>query len=239
MSAAGGRGYCPTDERDFTGQGLRKLRAAATEVDWLLDRGYSLKSAVTFCANHHLLSERQRIALARWCASEEQLRRRQAREAAPDAVRGIPLDVDGFNIIITLETGLCGSLLLECRDGAIRDLAGLRGSYRLIPQTDDAIRLIADQVRLLRPSSVTVWLDRPVSNSGRLGARIRELWPEDLPPVEIAIVPDVDRQLMQCEFVATSDSVILDNVAAWYNLTKPALAQRGTHFTTLEQHISR
>jgi len=52
--------------------------------------------------------------------------------------------IDGFNTIITLEVMLCGGILFECMDGTIRDLAALRGTYRIIPQTEDAIRMMCD-----------------------------------------------------------------------------------------------
>lgn len=232
---AGGRGYSPLDARDFHGTGLERLRRAAADLVFLLDRGYPLRSAATFCANHYLLSERQRIALARWSASTAQVEFRQAREIPPDAVAGRELHVDGFNTIITLETGLCGSVLLLSRDGTVRDLAGLRGTYRLIPQTDEAIRLACEKTTELRLDSVVFWLDRPVSNSGRLAARMRDIWDRDAPALDIRVVPDVDRTLEKLPLVSTSDSVILDRSAGWLNLTRPILEGMGASLTSLAE----
>ena len=65
MSADVKRGYSPDDERDFLGPALITLRRASEELFYLLNRGYPIKSASTFIGNHYLLSERQRIALAR------------------------------------------------------------------------------------------------------------------------------------------------------------------------------
>lgn len=229
----GGRGYSPNDERDFSGRGLELLRRAALDITFLIDRGYPLKSAVIFCANHYLLSERQRIALQRWCSPTERIASRLERELPAEDVAGAHLHVDGFNTVISLETGLCGSVLLSCPDDTVRDLAGLRGTYRLIPQTDEAVRLLGKRARDLSLAAVTFWLDWPVSNSGRLASRIRELWEDDMPRLSVEIVPDVDRQLERLPLVATSDAIILDHVAAWHNLTRPVLDTLGAKLTWL------
>ena len=49
--------------------------------------------------------------------------------------------IDGFNTIITLEVILSDSVFFTCMDGTLRDLAALRGTYRLIPETDRAVQL--------------------------------------------------------------------------------------------------
>lgn len=58
--------------------------------------------------------------------------------------------IDGFNSVITLEVALSGSPVFVCRDGTIRDLAGLRGTYRIIDKTEDAIELILQKLILLK-----------------------------------------------------------------------------------------
>lgn len=229
----GGRGFCPADVRDFSGDGLRRARVAAGDVTCLLDRGYPLKSAVTFCANHFQLSARQRAALMRSCASAKQIMDRRKRERGPDSLAGAHLDIDGLNTIITLETGLSGSVVLLCSDGAVRDIAGLHGTYRLRPVTDTAILLIAQKTTDTLLGSVTLWLDRPVSNSGRLAERIRNLWPAGAPTLSVSVVPDVDRQLAQAALVATSDAVILDRAKSWTALTRPILQEQNVPFTVL------
>ena len=57
------RGFLPTDERDFGKKNLPKLRRAAEEVYYLLNRGYPVTSTTRFIGDHYLLSERQRLLL--------------------------------------------------------------------------------------------------------------------------------------------------------------------------------
>ena len=108
------RGYVPKDSVEFGAKAAEKLNAAAQELVFLMDRGYDTKSASTFVGNHHLLSERQRMALARIVSTASAVQRRKRKELiqAPDY-----LVLDGFNTIITLEVALSGSLLLGKANG--------------------------------------------------------------------------------------------------------------------------
>lgn len=94
------RGYVPQDSIEFGAKAAEQLNAAAQELVFLMDRGYDTKSASTFVDNHHLLSERQRMALARIVSTASAVQRRKRKELiqAPDY-----LVLDGFNTIITLE----------------------------------------------------------------------------------------------------------------------------------------
>lgn len=108
------RGYVPKDSVEFGAKAAEKLNAAAQELVFLMDRGYDTKSTSTFVGNHHLLSERQRMALARIVSTASAVQRRKRKELiqAPDY-----LVLDGFNTIITLEVALSGSLLLDKANG--------------------------------------------------------------------------------------------------------------------------
>ena len=76
--------------------------------------------------------------------------------------------IDGFNTIITLEVILNRSPVFLCMDGTIRDLAALRGTYRIIPETENASRIMYDMLQEAGVSKINILLDEPVSNSGRL-----------------------------------------------------------------------
>src|SRR5262249_20412887 len=130
------RGAGPEDLRLFDRAQLKRMRPAAEEIVWLLGRGYPLTTAVDVVGNHHQLEARQRLALQRMLCSPEQRDKRQARSIERTDARGRTLLVDAFNLIITIEVALSGGLILDCADGTLRDLAGLRGSYRPVHETD-------------------------------------------------------------------------------------------------------
>lgn len=214
------RGFDRADRDDFTGSALLRLKTAREELKWLLDRGYSMDTAATFTGNHHSLTARQRNAMKRSVSSTNDLKKRLKKLITPDEIRGREVLVDGFNIIITLETALSGSLLILCGDGVIRDLAGLRGTYHLIPQTDIAIGLLLQSLEIAGASSARIYLDAPVSNSGRLRDRIIEISSSYHLPVEVILADDTDKVIEGKENIITGDSILLDSCASWVNLTR-------------------
>ncbi len=212
------RGPHPEDLRLFDRTQLKRMRAAAEEIVFLLGRGYPSHTAVDVVGTHHQLEARQRLALGRMLCSPEQRARRAARAIERTAAAGRTLLLDGFNIIITVEVALSGGLVLDCSDGTVRDLAGLRGSYHPVDETDGALDLIGRELASLSPAGARIFLDAPVSNSGRLRARILDFahrWPF---PVDVEVVPNPDAILARCDNAVTSDSSILDRCSSWLNL---------------------
>lgn len=214
------RGFVPTDVREFgTAENLEKLRKSAEEVYFLVNRGYAMKNAVTFVGNHYLLSERQRTAVARSVSCEENIKFRKSRELSDSDVAGKTLYIDGFNTVITLEIAYSGSTLFRCMDGTIRDIAGLRGTYRLIDKTDMAVNSIAEMLTSLKIEKAVFYLDAPVSNSGRLKQKILEVMQDKPFETEVYVENSVDSILESKSCVVTADALILDRCESWYNLT--------------------
>lgn len=218
------RGYVETDGRDFNLEQLCILHKAQKDIFYLLEHGYPIKSASTFVGNHYLLTERQRLAITRATCTLETLKKR-ANKRIMDNFEGKTVSIDGLNQIITLEVALSESTLISCMDGTIRDLAGLRGTYRLIDKTDRAIKLIAEQLKEMKIKKVIFYLDSPVSNTGKLKIRICELidsYPFDL---SVELVENADVILETKDFVITSDSIILNKCESWINLI-PLILER-------------
>ena len=216
------RGYVPKDTTEFGPKAADKLNAAAQELAFLLDRGYDTKSASTFVGNHHLLSERQRLALARITSPRAALEERERKrlQEAPEA-----LVLDGFNTIITLEVALSGSLLLEGMDSTIRDLAGLRGSYRIVDKTVRAVELLLARLEALGVREALFYLDQQVSNSGRLRALLLDKAAERGVRVQVKLHPSVDGVLSRLENVVTTDAIIMDKCGSWYNLNRELIEE--------------
>ena len=217
------RGFVPEDVKNFSPQALEIMRTASRHVCYLANEGYDLKQATTFVGNHYLLSERQRLAIMRSVATQVQIENRQKKQVPMTALSGREVWIDGFNTIITLEVLLSDSILFSCMDGTIRDLAALRGTYRLISETEAAIRMMFELLQEAEVSRVNILLDQPVSNSGRLKTCMAEIGEEYPFALDIQILREVDRDLYDKELVITSDSIILDHCISWVNLTRGCL----------------
>jgi len=206
------RGRDDDDDEQFNEIAVAALRAARVDIEWLLDRGYPLPSALTFVGDRHQLTARQRLALRRSSSSTEQRRSRAARMLPLAAVAGADVVVDGFNLLITLEVALGGGVVLIGSDGVARDLAGLRGNYHLVEQTERAIELALQPLSSAR--SVRFLLDAPVSNSGRLRGLL------EARGVTAELHHDVDRALVGVPNVVSADGAVLDACASWFNLAR-------------------
>ena len=214
------RGYDPEDGKIFSDENLAKLRIVQEEIQWLLDRGYKMKQVIEFTGNHYLLSSRARTALQRTTSSMAEYEKRRSTMLPFEYAKGGCLNIDGFNIIITLEVAMSGSPILLGKDGVYRDLAGLRGTYRIIDKTDNALNLIGKTLQELSVPMVKFYLDSPVSNSGRLKTKILECSEQWGMPVEVELIPNVDAVLAGKERVVTGDSIILDECKSWFNLSR-------------------
>ena len=214
------RGYDPEDEKIFSDENVAKLKIIQEEIQWLLDRGYKMKQVIEFTGNHYLLPSRARTALQRTTSSTTDYEKRRSKMLPLECVKDGCLNIDGFNLIITLEVAMSGSPILLGKDGVYRDLAGLRGTYRLIDKTDAALNLIGKALRELNVPMVNFYLDSPVSNSGRLKSKIFELSEQWGIPVEVELVPNVDSVLAGIERIVTGDSIILDVCKSWFNLSR-------------------
>lgn len=107
-----------TDKELFGGEQLLRLHNAAYEFCWLLVRGYVRHSAIRLVGNNHRLTLRQRLAMS-WTACSNVSRELRINKCLPvEKIKDQQLVIDGFNLIITVETAMAGGLLLVCCDGS-------------------------------------------------------------------------------------------------------------------------
>jgi hypothetical protein len=221
------RGPHPQDAALFAPAAWPALRAATGDLSWLLTRGYAEFSALKLVGDRFQLAQRQRLAVMRAACSDQARRRRQEKQCRPGDLAGARCDIDGFNVLTTIEAALSGGLVLWARDGCYRDLASMHGTYRRVQETRLAI-VMAGQSLAERAAAEAYWyLDRPVSNSGRLAAALRQIadqyqwnWTVELPD-------DPDQVLSRSpHIVITADSVILDRCEQWFNLARDVIAGR-------------
>lgn len=232
MSEQAKRGFMPTDRRDFGEKALPLLRKAAQEVYFLINRGYPVTSTTRFVGDRYQFSERQRLALARVVSPEESIASRKSREAAE--IGGQTIYIDGFNVLIGLEIAFSDSMLFLCPDGTVRDLGGLHGTYRLIPQTDMAIKALTGALRELGAAKAVIYLDKPVSNSGRLRQRIYELSEGSGLDIEVCVEEQVDTILKGKPLIASGDAIILDECDRWFSLEKEVIRRQIGEYPYIE-----
>ena len=183
-------------------------------------------SSLKLVGDRHGLRERQRLAVSRCACSDQDMQYRKDHCVSVEQLRNQQVIVDGFNLIITIEAALSGGPLLIGVDDCIRDLSSVHGSYRSVEETDRAILMIGEALQRLAPSSVWWLLDRPVSNSGRLAAKITDLANRRNWPWTVEVIFNPDAAIAASPGVAiTSDSSIMDRVERWADLKSYLLAR--------------
>jgi hypothetical protein len=220
------RGQDPEDAKLFAAAQIPKLQKASGDFCLLLTKGYPPAGTLKLVGDHFSLTARQRLAVMRTGCSDGQLEQRKQKQIQPSELSGRAIAIDGYNLLITIETALSGGFLFKCADGCFRDLAGLHGTYRQVEETVGAIELTAEVLQGLGVEDVLWLFDRPVSNSGKLKTLIYELAERNNWQWNAELHFNPDKELIETErIVVSSDSDVLDKCNGWVNLTEAIIAK--------------
>jgi len=212
------RGKNPEDEKLFTHQQFIYLKRAVEDLSYLYTRGYSEKIAIKIVGDHYQLKARQRLVVQRAVCSDMSLGIRKKNEVGEHVSKGEQFLIDGYNLLITVESLLSGGILICGRDGCIRDIASIHGTYHKVEETVPAILWIGQKLALFDPSRVTWFLDKPISNSKRLAHLVSTIAEEQGWNWNVEVVTNPDKEIVQREGIAiSSDSYVLDNAKRWLN----------------------
>lgn len=128
--------------------------------------------------------------------------------------------IDGFNLLILLEGALSGAYIFKGMDSVYRDIAGVHGSYKRVQKTEQAIEIIGQTLTEFGVTKIYWFLDKPVSNSGRLKVRLLEKAAASNYDWEVELVFNPDKAVAEHGAIAISgDGWVIDQAAHWFNLT--------------------
>lgn len=198
---------------------ISKLKLAVEDMHYLLSREYPEKAASDLVGNRYRLKTRQIQALRGMSASVAQLQNRQLKEVESSDLKGKTVYLDGFNVLILLESLLSEAYIFEGLDGCIRDLSGVHGTYKRVNQTLRAIELLASFYRTHQIHQLVWIFDKPVSNSGRIKQIILDFAEEHHLNWDADLQYNPDKFLAESSaIVISSDAWILDHCKEWFNL---------------------
>jgi len=213
------RGKQPKDDELFSDAVLPILREALDDYCLLLTKDYPPTASLKLVGDKFELTTRQRNLLMRSSCSDSERVSREAKVLLPDALKGEVVFVDGFNLLIAVESALSGGFVFVGRDGCFRDLSSIHGSYKRVAETQEAILLVGQALSQLAVGRVQWFSDKPVSNSGRLKSLVLELAAEHAWDWHVDLLFSPDAELKARNGITiTTDAVILDAVDAWFNL---------------------
>jgi hypothetical protein len=192
-------------------ESLLHLREAAADFRYLLARGYPRKSALTLVGNRYGLDETARRLLHRGVFAPEVAAARRAKLRRLADLPGLPLALDGHNVLITLEGAVRHLPLVAADDGFIRDVGEISRAFKVSEATDRVLTLVADYLADQAAGPLEVFYDAPLSLSGELARRTREIFASRGLDVRAAAVPVPERRLAGfAGAIATSDTALID-----------------------------
>ncbi len=195
------------------------INRAGEDLRMLLDRGYRKDYALRFVGDHYELPKKQRNLIMRAVYSEAEVRQTREKLRPVAAMQGHPLAIDGFNVIITVETGLEGGEIFMSQDGILRDNTMAFGSYRVGSSTREAADKVLEVLNEHPPSQVTWVFDSQISRSGRLAAYVGEKMDELGLDGAAMTCPTADHRLVKMNVLtATSDSALIERLTAIVDL---------------------
>lgn len=196
-----------------------KLKQAVEDMYYLLSREYPEKAASDLVGNRYRLKTRQIQAFRGASASAVQLQNRQMKRLEATDLKEKTIYLDGFNVLILLESLLSEAYIFEGLDGCIRDLSGVQGTYKRVNQTLRAVELVASFYQKNQIQKLVWIFDKPVSNSGRIKQMILEFAEQNQLNWEGDLQYNPDKFLAESsELVISSDAWILDHCKEWFNL---------------------
>ncbi len=218
------RGPDTLDRQRFGTDAVPLLRLAASDLSWLLTRGYASPSSLKLVGDRYRLDARQRQAVARCTAATANAEHRIAHRVPDLALAGESIWIDGFNVLTSVEAALAGGVILVGQDSTYRDMASMHGTYRHVAESDLAISLIGAWLARQHMASAHWLLDAPVSNSGRLKGRLLQQARLHQWDWHVELVADPDGLLRESNhIVASADSFVLDAAARWTNLARQVI----------------
>lgn len=195
-----------------------KISKAVTDLRYLLNRGYRKKGALKFVSDRYLLNIHERNYLARKVFSREAALSRQNKILDISRVKDENVFVDGYNVLITVESICTGyPSLVRCDDGFLRDVNAVFGKYKIKDATKPALTQIMLLLKYYNPRFVKFLYDSPVSQSGELSKVTRNILKANGVSGDAVTSKNVDSELISLSkdiggIVATSDSAVIDKI---------------------------
>ena len=183
---------------------------AIHDYNFLINKNYSEKSIMKLIGDRYQLSSIERSILYRGVFSSKENKFRKAK--LTDVVEGSIFHIDTFNVLYTLASYLKGKILFVASDGILRDASEVHGKTIKKELLNKSIDLLFSFLCEVNPVEVNFYIDKPVSNSGKLKALLQDNLNNYMIKGNAELFQSADYPLKKCNngVVATSDSVIVN-----------------------------
>ena len=205
---------------DFSGPYLReKLLKPARDIRSILRWGYPKFATIRFVADHSQLSVEERHILTRVIMPPDRVVSRINKKVACTGIKDKDLLLDGYNVLLSVDSLLKKEPMWFCDDGYIRDTRYYFSKAKQAEDIEEALDLVLKFLSETHPKSVIFLLDAQISRSGELAGFIRRKMKEHGISGEARTSKTADFELKaeggnpeKSLIVATSDGIVIDSV---------------------------
>jgi len=227
------RGKRSEDDQLFGSEEQRnKLHNALQDMSYLLSRDYSMKSSIEMVGNRYRLVRRQMLALQGMSCSAAEIAIRKQKQIKKEDLKDQTIYIDGFNLLILMESSLSGGYIFRGMDACYRDISSVHGTYKRVNQTEEVLIQVGKCLKELEVNKAIWVFDRPISNSGRLKTLAYELAAQHQFEWEIMLEYSPDKFLVEKDcIVVSSDAWVLNNCYRWFNLGAYLIEEKSLEYS--------
>jgi len=185
---------------------------AIKNYKYLLEEGFPQRAIIKLVGDRFKLSSVERTILYRGICTDKNASHRKSKLAFTKDIQNKSIHIDGYNVLITIGSYLNGSLVFIGNDNFLRDASEVHGKVFRTELLQRAIVLTFDYLKKNKVSGLHFYLDKPVSNSGKLSAKLNKTIQEyNLSgSSKTQASPDYALKQIKQGIIATSDSNIID-----------------------------
>lgn len=209
---------------------LEKLKEAVIDMRFLLNRGYHRKTAADYITSRYQLNEKERAIIYRAVYSIKKSEDTLRKILKPEEIKDKVLSIDGFNNIITIENALKGNVLIKCDDGLIRDVSYTSRKFKFSENTNKALNMIFETLKIYKPSKIHFFFDKQISFSGEIASMVRLKMRDENIIGDAQTSSRNDKTIILLgEIIASSDSLIIEKAKNIFDLAGNIIKSRYNH----------
>jgi hypothetical protein len=210
------------------------LLKPARDIRSLLRWGYPKFASIRFVADHFQLSVEERHILTRVIMPPDRVISRIKKKVECSEIKGRKLLLDGYNVLLSVDSFLKNKPMWFCDDGYIRDTSYYFSKVKQAQDIEEALDSVLEFLSENHPESTTFLLDAQISKSGELAGFIRRKMGECGISGEARTSKTVDFELKREGgdskkniIVATSDGIVIDSVLEVLDIPACLMEEKG------------
>ncbi len=197
---------------------VKILLLAARELAALAQMGYPENPSFSLISAKYSLSEKDLFALRKIVRWPEEAIFNSLKRIPPELAFGKEIRVDGYNVLGTIQAMIEGEPVFLSNDGYVRDITSAYRSFHQRKIADRAIELLLEELEQVKAGEVLILFDQPVSKSGELSARVRNLLASTGLRGDARTEKSVDFDVPRGEIAASSDVAVIKKAKAVLDL---------------------